>query len=154
MSAAGETGEGGDVALVRAGSAVQALAALAVAEPTLPLAEDAAGMSAAAAATRSASVSLAAQSADTSAGPCLPGDALGVLDGAVAVVGAEVLWVVCRLVDRLAEGAELLTVVLGEQAPAGLADQLTEHVRRGHPHLAVSVLDGGQPFPVVLLGAE
>lgn len=149
-AAAGELG----ASVVRACSAVQALAALAVAEPSLPLADDVAAMSAAAAATRWASVSLAAQSADTSAGPCLPGDALGLVDGTVVLVGAEVLWVARHLVDRLAAGAELLTVVVGERAPASLGEHLAAHAAARHPHLAVTVLPGGQPLHVVLLGAE
>ncbi len=153
-AAAEAAGDLDGLTVVEAGSAVGALAALAVAEPALALHEDAAGMAAAAAATRSASVSLAVHAADTSAGPCVPGDALGLVDGTVVLVGADTGWVTRRLVDRLAPGAELLTVVLGQQAPEGAAQALTEHVAAHHPHLVLTLVHGGQARPAVLIGVE
>jgi dihydroxyacetone kinase-like predicted kinase len=60
-----------------------------------------------------------------------------------------------RVADRLlAGGGELLTVVLGAEAPAGLGDALTAHVAERHPEVEVQVLDGGQPDALVLLGSE
>ena len=67
---------------------------------------------------------------------------------AVVLVGAEVGWVARALVDRLATGAELLTAVLGEAAPSGLAEELQEHVRARHPQVELTVIEGGQPLPV------
>jgi uncharacterized protein len=57
--------------------------------------------------------------------------------------------------DRLlAAGGELLTVVLGAEAPGGLAEELSRQIRQRHPAVEVQVLDGGQPEALVLLGLE
>ncbi len=69
-------------------AAVQGLAALAVHDPQSPLSQNLVRMSAAAAATRHGAVTVAAREALTSAGWCRPGDALGLIDGDVAVIGA------------------------------------------------------------------
>ena len=60
---------------------------------------------------------------------CLPGDVLALLDGTVVQVGAELDWVARRLLDRLLPGAELVTLVLGEDAPPGLGDALVAALR-------------------------
>jgi dihydroxyacetone kinase-like predicted kinase len=142
------------VAVVPSASAVQGLAAVAVAEPSRSLEEDARQMSAAAQASRWAEVVLARGSAITAAGTCLPGDALGVQDGEVVLIGADVRWVARGLLDRLAPGAELLTVVLGAGTPAVVGDHLVAHAAQHHPALQVVVLPGGQEHCAVLLGAE
>jgi len=147
-------GQGLDVRVVPARSPVQALAALAVADPGRPFADDVAAMAAAAAAVRTGEVVRAATSASTSAGLCLPGDALGVVDGVVVIVGADVAWVAGGLVDRLLPGADLLTLVVGAQAPAGLADALGARARAAAPGVEVVVVDGGQSPHLLLVGAE
>ena len=146
--------DGLDVRVVPMRSPVQGLAALAVADATRPFAEDLAAMTAAAAAVRAGEVVRAAEQATTSAGLCLPGDALAVVDGEVVLVGAEIGWVARGLLDRLLTGAELLTLVLGQEAPAGLADALTAHAQRTAPGAQVVVVDGGGATPVLLVGAE
>jgi DAK2 domain fusion protein YloV len=124
---------------------VQGLAALAVHEPDADVDAAVAAMSAAAGHVRHAAV----HRAD-------PGtDAHGVLDGEVVEVGADVGEVAARVADRLLRaGGELLTVVLGAEAPRGLAEQLSGQIRQRHPALEVQVLDGGQPEALVLLGLE
>ena len=68
-------------------SPVQGLAAIAVADPTRRFGDDVIAMAEAAAATRWAEVTVAEQEALTSAGRCLPGDALGSAEGDVLIVG-------------------------------------------------------------------
>ena len=154
--AAAEAARAHEVAarVVPTGSAVQGLAALAVADEGRPLGEDVAAMTAAAAATRTGAVVRAVTSASTSAGLCLPGDALGLLDGAVAVVGAEVPWVARGVVDRLLPGTDLLTLVVGADAPHGLGEALAAHARHGAPGVEVVLVDGGSATHVLLVGAE
>jgi DAK2 domain fusion protein YloV len=124
---------------------VQGLAALAVHEPGADFDTAVAAMSAAAGHARHASV----RRADGGTGVC------GVLDGEVVEVGRSFTDVAARVADRLlGAGGELLTVVLGAEAPTGLADELRGQVRRRHPAVEVQVLDGGQPDDVVLLGSE
>ncbi len=139
--------------VVEVASALQALSAGSVADPGLPLEQDAAAMAAAARGVRTASVVLARRSAQTSAGLCLPGDALGVVDGRVEVVGAGPAWVAQRLVDRLLESApaERVTALLGPGAPDDVAPALVRHgAARG---VEVLVLPGAGTGPL-LLGIE
>ena len=146
--------EGLDVRVVPVRSPVQGLAALAVADASRPFAEDVAAMTAAAGAVRTGEVVRAATSASTSAGLCLPGDALGVVDGAVVLVGADVSWVARGLVDRLLPGADLLTLVVGAQAPYGLGESLAARAREAAPGTEVVVVDGGETAHLLLVGAE
>ena len=146
--------DGLDVRVVPTGSPLQALAALAVADARRPFADDVAAMAAAAAGTRSGSVVLAVTGASTSAGLCLPGDALGLLEGRVVLVGAEVGWVARGLVDRLLPGADLLTLVVGEGAPPGLAASTAARARESSPGVEVVVVEGGPASHPLLLGAE
>ena len=68
---------GRKVGVVPTRSPVQALAALAVGDPTRRFEDDVIAMAEAAAASRWAEVTVAEQEALTLAGRCLPGDALG-----------------------------------------------------------------------------
>jgi small ligand-binding sensory domain FIST len=56
--------------------------------------------------------------------------------------------------ELLAGGAELMTVLIGAQAPAGLAEQVTAHVRAVSPATEVECHVGAVPGAVVLAGAE
>jgi dihydroxyacetone kinase-like predicted kinase len=146
---------GRDVHVVPTRSPVQGLAALAVADSTRGFADDAIAMSAAASATRWAEVTTAVRDAQTSAGACRAGDVLGLVDGDVAVIGTaleEVAYdVLCRL---LAAGGELVTIVVGAGAPAGLGDALAERVAAAYPLAEAEVHAGGQPHYPLLLGVE
>ncbi len=77
------------LAVLAGRSPVQGLAALAVADPERAPDDDLAAMAQASSATRTAEVVLAVATAQTSAGLCLPGDALGVVDGRVALVALD-----------------------------------------------------------------
>jgi DAK2 domain fusion protein YloV len=154
--AAGEARAAGrDVHVVPTRSPVQGLAALAVADATRGFADDAIAMSAAASATRWAEVTTAVRDAQTSAGACRAGDVLGLVDGDVAVIGTaldEVAYdLLCRL---LAAGGELVTIVVGADAPASLGDALAERVAAAYPLAEAEVHAGGQPHYPLLLGVE
>ena len=147
--------EGCHVAVVPTRSAVQGLAALAVADASRPFEDDVAAMAEAAGSTRFGEVTLAVREAATMAGICRPGDVLGLLEGDVALLGGDVEAVAVELVDRmLAGGGELVTVVTGADAPAGAGDRLRTTVEHAHPAVEVVVYDGGQPHYPLLLGVE
>ncbi len=60
-----------------------------------------------------------------------------------------------ELVARmLAEGDELVTVLLGEHAPAGLERALRERLALTHPGVEVVVYPAGVPGCVLLVGVE
>lgn len=155
-AAAAEARDGGqDVAVVPTRSPVQGLAAVAVADSTRRFPDDVIAMAEAAAATRWAEVTVAVRDAMTSAGRCREGAALGLADGDVVLIGESVEGLACDLVDRLLlAGGEMATVIVGADAPPGLATALSGHLKRTHPTVEVVVYHGGQPHYPLLLGIE
>ncbi|MFE2292211.1 DAK2 domain-containing protein [Streptomyces sp. NPDC059452] len=147
--------EGVRVALVPTRAAVQGIAALAVHEPDRGFDEDVVAMTAAAGATRYAELAVAEHQSWTMAGICQAGDILGLIDGDVAVIGADVQGTARTVLDRmLAAGGELVTLVLGEDVPDALADALEEHVREGHLAVDTVVYRGGHQRAPLLIGVE
>jgi dihydroxyacetone kinase-like predicted kinase len=134
---------------------VQALAALAVRDEQRRFDDDVIAMAEAAGACRYGEVCLASREALTMAGTCRPGDVLGLVDGEVHLIGGG-LEEVCRaLLDRmLGGGGELVTLVLGAEAPAGLAEALRAHLVTSWPFTEIQSYDGGQPFYPLLVGVE
>ncbi|KFF99282.1 dihydroxyacetone kinase [Streptomyces scabiei] len=146
--------EGVRVALIPTRSAVQGIAALAVHEPDRRFDEDVVSMTSAAGATRYAEVVVAERQSWTMAGICQAGDVLGLIDGDVAVIGSDVTLTTAAVVDRmLAAGGEMVTLVLGDEAPADVVDHVEARVRE---HLAVDtvVYRGGRQGALLLIGVE
>ncbi|MEU2158439.1 DAK2 domain-containing protein [Streptomyces sp. NPDC019396] len=145
--------EGVRVALIPTRSAVQGIAALAVHEPARRFDEDVVAMTSAAGATRYGELAVAERQSFTSAGVCQAGDVLGLIDGDVAVIGEDLASTAETVLDRmLSAGGELVTLVLPDDAPPGLADRLEAHVRRRH--LAVdTAIHGGAGAPL-MIGVE
>lgn len=133
---------------------VQGLAAISVHEPGRAFDADVREMTATARHVRHGAVTVAARRAITMAGPCEPGDALGVVAGDFAVVGDDLQVVATEVLERLlAGGGELVTIVAGEDGGA-LAAALAAHVEERHPHVDVAVHDGGQPRYPLLVSVE
>jgi dihydroxyacetone kinase-like predicted kinase len=100
-------------------------------------------------------VTTAVREAMTTAGVCRPGDVLGHIEGDVVLIGDDVETAARQLVERmLSGGGELVTVVCGADAPAGLADRLSSYVEKSFPGAEAVSYDGGQPHYPVLLGVE
>ena len=136
-------------------SVVQSLAAVAVHDPDARFDDDVIAMGRAAGATRYGAVTVAAREAITSAGTCHPGDVLGLVDGDIAVIGADVAEVAGSVADRLIGGrTELLTIVSGKDATPALIDSLRASASADRPYLEVEVIDGGQESWPLILGAE
>ncbi|UBI41030.1 MULTISPECIES: DAK2 domain-containing protein [Streptomyces] len=147
--------EGVRVALIPTRSPVQGVAALAVHEPGRRFDEDVVAMTSAAGATRYAELTVAESRSWTMAGVCQAGDVLGLIDGDVAVIGADLAATAATVLDRmLAAGGELVTLVVADDAPPGFAEGLERHVRGGHLAVDTVVYRGGrQPAPL-LIGVE
>ncbi|MFJ4685691.1 DAK2 domain-containing protein [Streptomyces sp. NPDC088789] len=147
--------EGVRVALIPTRSAVQGIAALAVHEPDRRFDEDVVAMTSAAGATRYAEVTVAERQSWTMAGICQAGDVLGLIDGDVAVIGAEVTATAETVLDRmLAAGGELVTLVLGDQAPEAVAGRLEARVRESYLAVDTVVYRGGRQGALLLIGVE
>jgi DAK2 domain fusion protein YloV len=147
--------EGIVVGVVPTKSPVQAMAAIAVRDNSRRFHDDVIAMVEAAGACRYAEVAVATREALTVAGRCYPGDVLGLVEGEVNVIGADLPGTCAILLDRmLGGGGEMVTLVLGADAPADLGQQLTAHVAREWPFAEVRVYDGGQPHYPLLAGVE
>ncbi|MFI8088706.1 DAK2 domain-containing protein [Streptomyces sp. NPDC086080] len=147
--------EGIRAALIPTRSAVQGIAALAVHEPERRFDEDVVAMTSAAGATRYAEVTVAERQSWTMAGICQAGDVLGLVDGDVAVIGQDVTATAEAVLDRmLAAGGELVTLVLGDDAPESVAAHLESRVREGYLAVDTVVYRGGRQGAVLLIGVE
>ncbi|MFI7412399.1 DAK2 domain-containing protein [Streptomyces sp. NPDC049627] len=143
------------VALIPTRSAVQGIAALAVHEPERRFDEDVVSMTSAAGATRYAEVAVAERQSWTMAGICQAGDVLGLVDGDVAVIGSDVTATAEAVLDRmLAAGGELVTLVLGDEAPEAIAAHLEARVRESYLAVDTVVYRGGRQGALLLIGVE
>ena len=132
---------------------MQGLAAIAVADPARRFGDDVIAMAEAAAATRWAEVTVAEQEALTSAGRCLPGDALGSAEGDVLVVGGDLAAVGLRPARPAASaGGEMATLVVG--ADAALGDAVCDHLSAAHPTIEVIRYGGGPSGIPLQAGVE
>ncbi|MGH3425475.1 MAG: DAK2 domain-containing protein, partial [Nocardioidaceae bacterium] len=122
-------GAGARAAIVPSRAQVQGLAALAVHDTRREFDDDVVAMAAAAATTRH-----------------------GVLDPPYS----EPVTAAVDTVERLVAGgdAELVTLVTGQGAPAGLGEQVVERLARHRPGMETIVYDGGQRDHVLLVGVE
>ncbi|BCB82160.1 DAK2 domain-containing protein [Phytohabitans flavus] len=143
------------VSVVPTRSPVQALAALAVRNAGRGFEDDVIAMAEAAGACRYAEVCYASREALTVAGRCRPGDVLALVEDEVHIIGTDLAQTCRDLLDRmLGGGGELATLLLGADAPAGLGDDLSDHLGRQWPFVEVQVYDGGQPTYPLLVGIE
>ncbi|MFE1345152.1 DAK2 domain-containing protein [Streptomyces sp. NPDC058757] len=147
--------EGIRVALIPTRAAVQGIAALAVHEPDRSFDEDVVAMTAAAGATRYAELAVAERQSFTSAGVCQAGDVLGLIEGDVAVIGQDLTDTARTVLDRMLQaGGELVTLVVADGTPPGLAATLETHVRRGYLAVDTVTYHAGEGDPPLLIGVE
>ncbi|GAB3769568.1 hypothetical protein FB382_002436 [Nocardioides ginsengisegetis] len=151
-----EEDEGMRVAVVPTQAQVQGLAALAVHEPGRSFDQDVLEMTATARHARHGAVTVAAKQAITMAGPCEPGDVLGVIAGDFAVIGDDLERVATDVLDRLlGGGGELVTIVAGAgEGHGALAERCAAWVEEHHPHVDVVSYEGGQDRYPLLVAVE
>jgi len=143
------------VGVVPTRSPVQALAAIAVRDPTRRFHDEVIAMAEAAGACRYAEVTIATRDALTVAGRCEAGDVLALVEGEVNVIGKEMRKTCVILLDRmLAGGGEMVTLIIGADAPPDLSELLTHHIAEQWPFVEVQAYQGGQPHYPLLVGVE
>jgi len=123
------------------------LAALVELDPTSSVEENGERLSAALEGIRAGSVAPAAR--DDAKGRFVTGDAVGFVDDEIVAWGGAGS-TLSETMARLGEGAEILTVVVGDGAPIPLGE-LQAHAPEG---VELEVHDGGQPHYWWLLAAE
>ncbi|WP_246461055.1 DAK2 domain-containing protein [Nocardia transvalensis] len=144
-----------DVLMLPSGSMVQGLAALALHDGGRTAADDVFAMSEAAAATRWGALRVAPERALTIVGTCARGDGLGLVGNDVVVIDPDTGAAARTLLDRmLGLGGELVTLLMGAHAPAGLSEELTDHITATFPGVEVITYDGGQAADLVQIGVE
>ena len=151
-----EQDHGVRVAVIATLAQVQGLAALAVHEPGRGFDADVLEMTATARHVRHGAVTVAAREAITMAGPCEPGDVLGVVEGDFVIVGKKQYDVATGVLGRLlGAGGELVTLVAGAGAEAAeLAGRCCAWVEEQHPLVDAVVYDGGQERYPLLISVE
>lgn len=149
-------GWGIDVVPLPTGSMVQGLAALAVHEPGRQAVDDGYTMARAAGATRHGSVRVASETALTFAGPCAPGDGLGIAADEVLIVAPDITSAATGLLDLLlAAGGELVTVLIGDGAGVGaVGAALERHIHDEHAGIELVTYRTGHRGDAVLIGVE
>ena len=139
-------------------SDVQLLAALAVHDPQRDADADLASMRRAVAGMRWASVRGHPQSAHGSCPPAGAGPAeqfIGAVGGLDVLAGRDQESVLIGVTDLLLQSPpELLTVVIGRAASAGLAALVTRHIAGGDQQVEVVCYDGGMTSSLLQIGAE
>lgn len=147
--------DGVRVAVVPTRSPVQGLAAVAVHDPARRFEDDVVAMAEAAATTRFAELTVATEESLTTVGICQAGDILGLIDGEVVEIGRGLVAVTFSVLDRLlGVGAEIMTVLVGADAPPGVGELVCRHVRDRAPLTDVTVYSGGQPRYPLIIGVE
>ncbi len=144
------------VAVIPNRSIVQSLSAVAVHDPSEAFDDDVVAMTRASSATQYAGLTTAVREAMTTAGTCRTGDELGVVGGDILAIGTNVHEVAEQVLTRMLGrgGAELVTVVLGLDAPADLLERIEAWVARTHPGVEVVGYEGGQPRWHAIIGVE
>lgn len=154
---AAEADSGLRVAVIPTEAQVQGLAAMAVHEPGRSFDRDVVEMTATARHVRHGAITVATERAMTMAGPCAPGDVLGMVAGDYVVVGDDAHEVATDVLGRLlAGGGELVTVVVGAPAaaPPDLGERTAAWLAAEHPVVDVTVFDGGQDRYALMLAVE
>ena len=144
------------VAVIPSRSIVQSLAAVAVHNPSDPFDDDVIAMTRASSETQYAGLTTAIREALTSAGTCRVGDELGVIAGDILEIGSDLRDVACRVLARMLArgGSELVTVVLGSEAPEDLLPAMEAWVADHHPGVELVAYEGGQPRWYAIIGVE
>ena len=144
-----------EVLMLPSGSMVQGMAALAVHDGGRIAVDDAFAMSEAAAGTRWGALRVARERALTIVGTCARGDGLGLVGNDVVVIDPDPRAAARTLLDRmLGLGGELVTLLLGADAPDELGRDLAEHITATFPGVEVVAYIGGQPLDLVQIGVE
>ena len=124
-------------------------------DPESPAADNAKAMAEAADAVVAGEVTRAVRDSTCELGPILEGDWIGLSRSGISSISADLGEACVRLLDHLvAEGHEIVTIIEGEGAAAGITRQLTQWLADHRPEAAAEVHHGGQPLYPYLFGIE
>lgn len=143
------------VSVIPTRSVVQTLAAVAVSDVDARFDDDVVSMTRAAGATHYGAITTSVREALTSAGTCRPGDILGLVDGDIRFIGHEADATARELIaSMLAAGAELVTLVFGEEASEYMRTVIPRWLATDYPLVDVVTHEGAQPLWPLIIGVE
>lgn len=83
------------------------------------------------------------------------GDFLGIAEGKIEVVGQDLTDTAFELLAEMAnDGADVVTIIYGQDVSSDQVDQLTERLEDAFPDVEIEVHDGGQPLYYFLFSVE
>ena len=143
------------VAVVGTHSIPEALAALVEYDPNAAIAENEASMLATLERVHTGEVTQAVRDADVDGERVQEGDWIGLSRDGVVCATRSPGDAVCTLLSHLVDDdSEIITVLVGADAPAHETDRIREHIEFAFPHVEVEFHDGGQPLYPYLVGVE
>lgn len=143
------------VSVIPSRAITQSLAAIAVHDASLDFDRDVVAMTRAASATRYGAITRATRDVLTMAGACKTGDYLGLIDGEISVIESELLDSSKKILRRmLAPGAELLTVITGNELTDPEIKLFLTWVKASYPLIDIELVSGEQPLWPFIFGVE
>ncbi|MEX2372236.1 MAG: hypothetical protein WD800_00390, partial [Dehalococcoidia bacterium] len=104
---------------------------------------------------RCVEVSVSVRDATVDGVAVLRGEAIAFVDGRLVASDADVeVALMAGLAEAVDEASEIVTVYLGDGAPADAEERVTALIADAHPGLEVDVLPGGQPHYPYLVSVE
>jgi dihydroxyacetone kinase-like predicted kinase len=144
------------VAVVPTTAIPEALAALVDYDPHADVGANERAMGEALARVRTGEVTQAVRASVAECGPIAQGDWIALTrEGGIIATDDSPADAVCHLLaDLVDEESEIVTVVVGADAPASETQRIREHIELQFPHVEVEFHDGGQPLYRYLVGVE
>jgi uncharacterized protein len=143
------------VEVVPTQAVMEALAALVPYDPQAGIDGNVAAMTEAAQRVRTGEVTEAVRDGVGDCGPIAAGDWIGVTRDGIHVVEKTGADAATALVNQLVDDdSELVTIVVGKDAPSSDTARIEEQVALAHPNLEVEVHEGDQPLYLYLIGVE
>jgi DAK2 domain fusion protein YloV len=144
-----------NVAVIPTTSVPQAFSALFVFDREASFEDNKESMAEAITEVRTGEVTLAIKDAKAANGNKIhKGDYIGIKDDSIEVVGWEVANVTLKLIGLIAEGADTLTILAGEDFSDKEFESLLEHIEETYPDLEVDSHRGEQPLYPIVMAAE
>jgi uncharacterized protein len=143
------------VEVVPTQSVMEALAALVPYDPQAALESNVAAMTEAAQHVRTGEITQAVREGSGPRGPIAAGDWIAISRNGICVVEKTAADAAIGLVNQLVDDdSELVTVLIGADAPSSETARFEEQVALAHPQLEVEMHEGNQPLYPYLVGVE
>lgn len=103
---------------------------------------------------RVAEVTTAVKDSRSPVGEVKAGQVIGITEGEIRAVGADVVDVAKSVLSEIVDGAETVTILAGEDLSDDELDALAQAVTEAFPKIEVDPLRGDQPHYPVIMSAE